>query len=87
MHQKNDTKKSADEYWPCQRLRLGIGLGLFLFVEMLLIQKLPIALDAVMMGICVATWASAIIAVKRFKMEQRLVLVREAIQAFHAKNK
>lgn len=76
--QIGDVLESAG--WPCQRLRLGFGSVLFFFFETLIGKALPIVLPFIILGVGVGALLSAFQAIRTWRFEARLALVRAAIK-------
>ena len=69
----------TEEGWPCQRLRIAFSLILFYFFETLIGKQLGPVIAIVALGIGLASLASAMQAIKKWKLESRLALIQQAI--------
>ena len=67
------------EGWPCQRLRVGYGLVLFALIELLLLGKLPTVLPFMMLGLGSACLISAWSAVRAWRLETQLAMIKDAL--------
>ena len=79
MRSLERTEWSWDCGWPCQRLRVGWALVLFFFFERLIGQQLPEVMPFLMLGMGVALLASAMFAIREWKLEAQLALIQDAI--------
>src|SRR5687767_4264925 len=71
--------RPLEEGWPCQRLRVAFGLILFFFFEILLGKKLPEVMPILCLGFGIACLASAISAIRSWKMNAQLSLIQDAL--------
>ncbi len=70
---------SWDRGWPCQRLRLGWALVLFFFFEVLVGKQLPEVMPFLILGVGLGCLASAVFAIRDWKLEAQLALIQDAL--------
>lgn len=74
-------KGISDEGWPCQRLRLANGLLLFFAFEVLIGKQLPTPMAYMLLGLGLASLVSAIIAIRSWKLDAQINLIKQALDA------
>ncbi|MEQ9499080.1 MAG: hypothetical protein RIT81_19520 [Deltaproteobacteria bacterium] len=79
MRTQDYSSWSWDEGWPVQRLRLGWALVLFFFFEVLVGQQLPVVMPFLMLGIGLGCLASAVLAIREWKLEAQVALIMNAL--------
>ncbi|MFO0725095.1 MAG: hypothetical protein U1E65_15045 [Myxococcota bacterium] len=67
------------EGWPCQRLRFAIGAILFFTFEITIGRQLPRSMMYVLLGMGIASMVSAIEAMRIYRHDLQLELVRRAM--------
>lgn len=68
-----------EEGWPCQRLRVAFSLILFCFFELLIGRRLPEVMPILCLGAGIACLASAIGAIREWKLAAQLGLIQQAL--------
>jgi hypothetical protein len=68
-----------EEGWPCQRLRMAFSLILFYFFETLIGKQLGPVIAIVALGIGLASLASAMHAIKKWRLEAQLAVIQDAL--------
>ncbi len=66
--------------WPCQRLRMGWSLVLFFFFEITIGRKLPNELPFLALGLGVALLASAMLAIRDYRLVAQLAVIQDALE-------
>ncbi len=72
--------KNAEDYWPCQRLRLAFGCLLFFLFEMSLGKKLPPILTWMIFSVGVGSFMSALLALRTYKLRYQIELIQKALK-------
>lgn len=77
---KNASHTRTEERWPCQRLRMAFSLILFFFFEVLIGKKLPEPIPFLALGLGLVAFASAVSAIREWKLAMQLVLIQDALE-------
>ena len=71
---------SLEEGWPCQRLRIGWSLVLFFMFEVFVGKQLPEVMPLIALGLGAGCLASAIMAIREWKMKSQIKLIVDALE-------
>lgn len=68
-----------EDGWPCQRIRLAVGALAFFAIEKTLGPTLPAVMLYLVLGLALACAASAVLAVRAWRLEAQLFVLQEAL--------
>ncbi len=70
---------SSEDVWPVQRIRFALGAILFFTFEVTIGKQLPRPMVYLLLGMGIASMASAIEAMRAYKLQHQVELIQRAV--------